>query len=202
MVKDTTTESIILEAARTVFLKKGMAGARMQEIADEAGINKALLHYYYRSKEKLFDRILEEAIGQIADGLNKALEEEQSVTLKLFALVEVYLNVLRDNRYLPLFVLNEMNLNPEKITALIERKIAKHIPGFLKQVREEVEQGLIAPIHPMHLLLNALSLIIFPVAAYPVLSKIGGAGELPVFEAFLDERKPGIKQFITHALRP
>jgi TetR/AcrR family transcriptional regulator len=206
MVKDTNTEHRIYEAARRVFMEKGLSGARMQEIADEAGINKALLHYYFRNKEKLFEGIFSEVIMRISDGLSDTFKMEMDVMGRIHSLVDIYIDVLTVNRYLPLFVLNEMNHNPEKFSQLFAKHIVVHMKKFILQIQDEVERGLIRPIHPVHLLLNTLGLIIFPFAALPVMYKImekaaieGGVPELNI-DDFLKQRKQIVYEFIENAL--
>jgi len=202
MVKDRNTEERILEAARAVFLKKGMVGARMQEIADEAGINKALLHYYFRNKEKLFEGILTEVITRLSTGIKGIFDSDKDVLSKLKDLVDIYIEVLLQNSYLPLFVLNEINHNPERFVTLIKDKIAIHMAKFLFQVQEEVKKGSIRPCNPFHLLVNVLGLIIFPFALHPVIKEIAGEDRTHVTDNFLKERKNEVYSFIENALKP
>jgi AcrR family transcriptional regulator len=202
MVKDKNTEKQILDAARKVFLEKGMSAARMQEIADEAGINKALLHYYYRSKERLFDRIFSEVIEKISSGLKSIFEKEMSILQRINSIVDVYIDVLLENSYLPLFVLNELNHNPERFTDLVKQHIAIHMQKFFVQIEEEANKGLINPIHPVHLLLNVLGLIIFPFATVPLISRIVNDEFKPLLEHLLLERKEVVKTFIENAITP
>jgi TetR/AcrR family transcriptional regulator len=208
MVEDKNTEKRIFDAARRVFLQKGLAGARMQEIADEAGINKALLHYYFRTKEKLFEGIFNDVILRISSGLSVTFEKEMDVLGRIRALVDIYIDVLSENRYLPLFVLNEMSRNPDKFANLFVQHVVVHMQKFIFQILEEVKQGKINPIHPVHLLLNVLSLIIFPFAALPVMTQIiekAGVGKnMPAIDmdSFLKERKQIVYEFIENALVP
>jgi AcrR family transcriptional regulator len=200
MVKDRNTEQVIFDAARRVFLSKGLSAARMQEIADEAGINKALLHYYFRSKEKLFEGIFNEVFNQLSNGIKDLLTNEMTVKTRLKLLVDLYVDTLLQNRYLPLFVLNEMNVRPEKFEALLNKSIAIHLSGFLKQVNEEADKGIIRRVDPRHLLLNVLGMIIFPFAAYPVLKNLFSDHLQTDFDQFLVERKSAIYDFIDYSL--
>src|SRR5690606_202556 len=115
MQKDLTTEQKIVEAAKQVFLEKGMAGARMQDIADRAGINKALLHYYFRSKEKLFEIIFEEAAGTFIPPLNEVFSQTDDLFLMIRHFVATYINTIGENPYIPAFVAHEINQNPDRI---------------------------------------------------------------------------------------
>ncbi|MBN2523867.1 MAG: TetR/AcrR family transcriptional regulator [Bacteroidales bacterium] len=202
MVKDKNTEQRIYEAARKVFLKKGMAGARMQEIADEAGINKALLHYYFRNKEKLFDGIFNEVIERISTGIQSIFELETNVLEKLKEFVNIYVDVLFENRYLPLFVLNEMNQHPDRFSILLKENIVVHMKKFLVQIQEEIEKGTIRAENPVHLLLSVLGLIIFPFAVYPLFKKMLGEELMENTDILLIERKKEICLFIENALKP
>jgi TetR/AcrR family transcriptional regulator len=202
MVKDKNTEKVIFDAARKVFQKKGLDGARMQEIADEAGINKALLHYYFRSKEKLFEGIFTESIGKISMGIQNLFTEDIGVIEKLKALVNIYMDTLSENRYLPLFVLNEINQHPEMFEEILNRSIVIHLKGFLLQVEQEVQSGKIKHVNPIHLLMNVLGMVIFPFAAFPVVSIILNKNTSPDVNQFFVDRKNEIYGFLENALDP
>ena len=202
MVKDSNTENRIIEAARIVFLKKGMTGARMQEIADEAGINKALLHYYFRSKDKLFEHILNEVIRRIAGGLKQMFTKEMTVIERLDSLVDIYVSVLNENRYLPLFVLTEINQNPDRFVRILKEHVVGNMGDFIVQVQQEAEQGLIRPVHPFHLLLSVLGMIIFPIAVYPLMSKISDGAMDHLIKNLLEERREFVKDFVKIAITP
>lgn len=202
MVKDKNTEERIYEAARKIFLKKGMNGARMQEIADEAGINKALLHYYFRNKEKLFEGIFNEVILRLSEGVQGIFESDRDVLSKFKDLVNIYVDVLLENRYLPLFVLNEMNHNPDRISKIFKEKIAVHLGKFVFQIQKEIDAGSIRDCNPFHLIVNVLGLIIFPFAVFPVMKSLAGEEIPSVSESFLTERKNEVYSFIENALKP
>src|ERR1700751_5008479 len=112
-IKTEDTQERILAAAKNIFLTKGMAGARMQDIADEAGINKAMLHYYFRSKEKLFEGIFSELSQQFFPKLVLIFESEESIFRKIEMFVSEYIDQMSRTPYLPIFVLNEINRQPE-----------------------------------------------------------------------------------------
>ena len=116
--KDSGTEQRILEAARNIFIHKGYYGARMQEIADEAGINKALLHYYFRSKDRLFETIFQQSFSKFVPVIGGILAGSDPWQKKIGAFVENYLQLLYSNPYLPQFILNEINRDPEGIRRL------------------------------------------------------------------------------------
>ena len=93
------TENQILKAAREVFIAKGYEGARMQEIADRAGINKALLHYYFRSKEKLFEAVFSEIAMNLFPAMKQLLEAEIGIKEKVTFFIKIYLKTLLENPF-------------------------------------------------------------------------------------------------------
>lgn len=200
MVKDISTEHKILEAAREVFLQKGMGGARMKEIAEEAGINKALLHYYFRTKEHLFDRIFRDAFRQIVGGLLDVMDSDLPLKEKIKELISVYIDTLDQNRYLPSFVLFELNQNPEKLEFLVQAELTETMPKFFMDIMQEVNAGNIRPIHPVHLFLNILGMIIFPYAARPFIGLILRNNLNVDIDQVLDERKEVIYNFVIQSI--
>jgi TetR/AcrR family transcriptional regulator len=127
--KNKNTENQILDAAKNVFQTKGMDGARMQEIADKAGINKAMLHYYYRSKQLLFEAVFKTAFSMLAPQLNKILNDESSIFDKIINFSNNYISFVIKHPYLPNFVIQELNRNPEFLKKLVSEK---HFPNIEK----------------------------------------------------------------------
>jgi TetR/AcrR family transcriptional regulator len=199
--KDDTTQSRILDAAKKVFVLKGMAGARMQDIADEAGINKALLHYYFHNKEQLFEVIFMEAAQKLFPRINQIFASDQPLFEKIESFCEEYITIVIENPYLPLFVLNEINQNPEYFLQKVWAGRSKPNPQkFLEQIEREVKKGHIKRISPLHLLMNLISMTIFPFVAKPMLQKNLGLDELQ-FRAAMEQRKKEIPKFIIDAIR-
>jgi AcrR family transcriptional regulator len=193
------TEEKIKAAARKVFLEKGYAGARTRDIAEEAGINLALLNYYFRSKEKLFDLVMLENMQQFLMALKDVLNDHTiTLNVKIQNIVSNYINLLKSNPDLPLFILSEIRANPQKFASEIKlREIIFH-SHFFMQLRE----ALPANISPMHFLFNLLGLTVFPFIGSPLLK---AAGELndAAFHQLMEERKElipqWIEQMLTHA---
>ena len=125
-----------------------------------------------------------------------------TVLERLNSIVDVYVDILLENRYMPLFVLNEMNQNPERFVCLLQEHVIIHMKSLFEQIQEEVHLGKIKQVHPAHLLLHVLGLIIFPFAAYPLITKIAQEEFKPFLMNFLNDRKKTVKQFITDALTP
>jgi AcrR family transcriptional regulator len=199
--KDQTTEERILKAAKQVFVQKGMAGARMQDIANEAGINKAMLHYYFRNKEKLFEVIFMEAAGKLFPRINAIFSSDQPLFEKIESFCEEYITVIMDNPYLPLFVLNEINQDPEYfMKKVLPGKNRPQPEKFLQQIEREIKKGTIKRISPLQLLMNLLSMTIFPFVAKPMMEKNLGLDDLQ-FRSIMEQRKKEIPKFIIDAIK-
>ncbi len=199
--KDRGTEEIILDAARKVFVRDGMMGARMQDIAEEAGINKALLHYYFRNKELLFEKIFLDAAQQIFPRMNAVFQSEIPLLQKIENFVEAYITVVMENPYLPIFVLNEINRDPERFLKKLWPNHSKPNPApLLKQIQEEVAAGRIKPIDPASLLVNMISLVVFPFVGRPMIQYMIGMDKKQ-FAAFMEQRKQELSRFIIDAIR-
>jgi AcrR family transcriptional regulator len=163
-----TTEEIIINAAKKIFVQKGYAAARMDDIAAEAGINRALLHYYFRSKEKMFEIIFDKAFVQFFSGITGILTSEKSVFEKIPAIVNHELDMLAKMPEIPLFMLGELSREPEKILSKFRMapvSIHAALKEFDRQLVIEREAGLLKPITGFSLLINVMSLCIYPFAA-------------------------------------
>ncbi|TAJ13188.1 TetR/AcrR family transcriptional regulator [Marinilabiliaceae bacterium JC017] len=193
------TEEKILKAARQVFTEKGMAGARMQEIADKAGINKAMLHYYFRSKEKLFDRVFKEAFGLFWPRVDQYLQTTTDLKTLLKAIVTSYIDVLIDQPFLPIFILNELHRNPDHLKRLFF-ETGVDPTQLLEIIKGEMAAGNIVEMDPRELLVNILSLSLFPFAARPLVSRILWDNDQESYVAFLKERKNTVYEFIVRAV--
>ena len=140
MIEEKNTEQKILEAAKSVFLEKGKDGTTMQAIADKAGINKALLHYYFRSKDKLFRKVLEETMSAFLPKIEETFTSEIDFFDKIRMVVKNYISLLYENPFIPAFMLNEINRNPEELFSVIkESGIRPDV--ILAVIEKEVEKG-------------------------------------------------------------
>ena len=162
MIKDISTEEKILNAAKHVFENKGMSGARMQEIADEAKINKSLLHYYYRSKQLLFEAVFKMAFSKLAPQINEIFNSEETIFEKIEKFSNNYTSFMIKHPYLPNFILQELNRNPDFVKELVSTKSFPSIKKFQNQINDAVKNGVIRPIASEQLFINILALNIFP----------------------------------------
>lgn len=198
--KDNTEEKILV-AATDVFVLKGMDGARMQEIADKAGINKALLHYYFRSKEKLFDAIFSRLIGIAFPRLGEVLLSDKPMLEKLSQAIDIYLDLLLKHPFLPAFIIKEMNRDASVIFKFIEKQKFSLEP--IRQVfRDAMDRGEIRKMAPEHLIINLVGLCVFPFAARPMIKHVAFADSERATKQFLKERKNEIKSFVFNSLKP
>jgi AcrR family transcriptional regulator len=195
--KDNSTEEKIKTAAHIVFTKKGFAATRTRDIAEEAGLNLALLNYYFRSKENLFDIIMKENMQRFLKGISGVLNDK-AITLpgKLSIIAENYINMLERNPDLPLFILSEIKANPEKLVVEMNFKEIIIQSDFYGQLREALGNK----INPFHMIMNILSITIFPFAASPIL-KIVGELQQSDFNALMEERKQMIPLWIEAMLK-
>ncbi|MBS1748003.1 MAG: TetR/AcrR family transcriptional regulator [Bacteroidetes bacterium] len=199
-IKQAPAEEKILDAARQVFMAKGMSGARMQDIADAAGINKALLHYYFRSKEKLFERIFIDAFDKLFPKLGSIIESKDTVFKKIELICSEYINQLQLMPYLPVFVISEMNRHPEVFLHQVWGRKKPPLKAFVELINASIKNGEIKPVNPLQVLLNIISLCIFPPMAKPLFQQIAGISKKG-FDEMLEERKKIVPQIIIQPLK-
>ncbi len=194
-----TTEEQILIAARKVFIQKGYDGARMQEIANEAGINKALLHYYFRSKDKLFEQIFTESFQLIRPAFESALGSEPDIRSFLNLFVSGYLQLLEQLPYLPQFVIQELNRDPQRLVGLIgKQKIP--IESIKSLIQKEIDKGVLLPISTEHLMVSTIALIVFPFIAKPIIETVFFNQDQERYNHFIHERRDHIVNFVLGAI--
>ncbi len=207
--RDGETEQKILDAARDVFIRRGTAGARMQEIAREAGVNQALLHYYFRTKERLSLAVFQRIAGRVFPALIATLGADISLEDKVDRLVALYLENLSKTPFLPGYLLSELHHHPERLPQLLTfvmgaepgRVLSPLFEKLGKQIDERVAEGTMRPIAPEQFAINLISLCIFPFAARPMLSVVFGMDDA-AFAAFIEQRKTELPAFFRNALRP
>jgi len=201
MANKISTEQKILDSAQYVFHHKGFDGTRMQEIADKAEINKGLLHYYFKSKEKLFKTVFNFALKQMLEKLNEALIEDNDLFEKIETLVDNYITVMSKNIFIPNFVFQEINRNPEFFNKNF--KMLNELNGIKKfenQIEVEIKKGNIINIDSKQLLINIISLSIFPFVAKPMVKGILSISEKE-FNNIIEERKKEVAQFTINSIR-
>jgi AcrR family transcriptional regulator len=198
-VADNSEERIRI-AARKVFMERGLSGARMQDIADEAGINKALLHYYFRNKEKLFEMIFREAFDNFFPKIAGLIASDISIEEKIEQFCGAYIDMLLDNPYIPLFVLNEVNKQPRQFREKFWKNREPLYKNFGMQIQAAIKKKEIKPVEPAHLFLNMISMCIFPFISKPMWIIATGMDESK-FGEFMKERKKVIPKLIIDSIK-
>jgi TetR/AcrR family transcriptional regulator len=194
------TELKILEAAKQEFIEKGFDGARMQKIAERADINKALLHYYFRSKENLFKGIFREAFGEFIPKIMATFQSDLTFEEKLKGAISGYIDLFIKNPHLPVFVINEMHRNPSLIPEIILNEGAKP-EILLLAIEKELKKMKVKHITSVHLIVNILSMCIFPFAASPIITGVLFQNNKAAYHQFIQERKQIIFDFIMNSLK-
>lgn len=195
------TEEKIFDAATEVFIAKGMDGARMQDIADLAGINKALLHYYYRTKEHLFNAVFEKLSGAMFAKFSPLFDKELPIEDKIRFFFKEHISFMQKNQRLPAFVLNEMNRNPERMKKFLKNIDIKRVMETLFEMhREELKNYNITEENIPQFITTVISISIFPFAAKGILEGIFGKMKIN-FDEFLAERKDYAADFVINAIK-
>lgn len=193
-----TTKEKIISAAKAEFHQKGFAGARMQEIADRCGINKALLHYHFKSKDVLFRAVLLSGIMEVFPSVLSTLNSELPLKQKLETVVELYIDNIARNPELPRFVLHELGQNPNFIAEVMPG-VSTRPTAFMAQVNEAAERGEIRAVNPIQLLADIIGLCVFPFIGKPMLQFISGMNDKG-FTEFISARKQHVKQLLVGGL--
>ncbi len=195
--KNASAEEKIKEAARRVFTQKGYAATRTRDIAEEAGLNLALINYYFRSKEKLFDIIMLEHIQLFVHSIMGLVNDpETTLRQKIEALICHYIDMLVQNPGLPLFVINEINKDPKKLVAKVGVTDMGNSELVIARQWRELAAAKKITINPIHILMNAVSLTIFPFVGSPLIRNRTGI-DLEEFNTLMQERKKLIPMWVS-----
>lgn len=197
-------ESRVIEAAKRVFVRKGYEATKMGDIALEVGISRTAMHYYFRTKEMLFDAIFGQLMDALLPNIGVIVSEPTSFLEKIPKIVEQYTAMIQANPLFPIFVVNEFNRDPEHLYKTILKDPEKVKPLLLlqKQMREEMERGLLKKVPLVYTASTLLSLIVFPMLARNPLTSAFFEGDPRKFEDFLQERKAFITDVMVRLLTP
>lgn len=190
-----SAEEKIKEAARKVFTQKGFAATRTRDIAEEAGLNLALLNYYFRSKEKLFEIIMKEKMQQLFGIISPILNDDTlTIEKKIDQLIAQYIDMLLQNPDMPIFVLSEIRNNSDLFKKM---QVGKLIQGshFVLQLKEK-QPG----IQPLQFIISMLGMVIFPFVSKPVFKSVGALNEQSFVE-MMEERKTLIPLWVKAMLK-
>ena len=198
---DRQTEEKIFEAATDVFVDKGMDGARMQDIAIHAGINKALLHYYFRTKDQLFNAVFEMIARKILKIFAPVFDENLSLEAKIRFFFKEHITFLQENPKLPGFILNEVNRNPNRIKKLLKNiDFDKLWQELYKQHKNELENYNITEASMPQLMISIVAISVFPFAARGIIKGI--LDKLGIdFNKYIEERKEYAAEFVIRSIK-
>lgn len=195
----------ILQAAEEEFLTAGYAGARTTNIAKRAGVTHAMLHYYFQSKDNLFEMVFRQKAGMFFGSFATIMEQPLPFTEKISSLIEAHLAILKVHPGIPVFLISEVTKNPDLMKAVIEQD-AKNNPFtkfrrlFEKEIRKAVQQQIIRPVEPIEVLMMIFSLNIFPVLARPILLTAGIVSEKR-YRQMMAQRSRRVTAFVMDAIK-
>lgn len=188
MAEEQQTEKVIKDKARILFFQKGFLNATTQEIADEAGVNRALIHYYFRSREQMLDLLLEETLQEKKDRVRSILAAPLPFREKIARYINAVVDYGLTYPYLENFIISETARYPDKVKLLCNKDKVKAIELIREQLEEEVKLKKIAPISPENFMVNLSALCNYPLLAKPILQIIHGMSDA-AYRKFLLERK-------------
>ncbi len=200
MAKSRNTEQKIFDAATELFLEKGVDRTSVREIATKAGINLALMNYYFRSKENLFDAIFTQLVKKNSEELIRILNSELELEEKIRQYVYVYIDMLSENPLLVSFVMAILHRSRERITEMKAISNLYATDQFTKQLIDEAKKGNIRRTDPTHFFVDMLSLIAFPFAIKMLVMDKNNITE-EEFMLFIQERKARVPEMLIDSLR-
>jgi TetR/AcrR family transcriptional regulator len=196
-----TTEDAILQAAHKMFKQKGLAGASVQDIADEAGTTKSMVNYYFRSKEKLFENIFQIELRNFFSNIAAFVGADIPLKEKIEKIVAYDIDLMGQFPDLPVFIINEANRNPEIVFKNLEKlQPARLLKKLDEQIAAEAKKGVIKRITAEELVVNIQSMTIFPILAKPMIVKIMGLSEKS-YQQMLQSRKKTIVETIWQSIK-
>lgn len=199
-----TMENRILEAAKQVFIRKGYEATKMSDVATEAGIGRTALHYYYRTKDMLFDAIFDQLMDSLLPDLGVIIDEKLPFLEKLPKIIERYVNTLQKNPLFPIFVINELQRDPEHIYRSVLKDLPRVEPimRLHAQLMDEMERGLIKKMPLYYMATTLISLLVFPLLVRNPVTVLFMNGDPGKYDEFLQERIPFVTDIMIRLLTP
>ena len=200
-LKEKNTEEKILEAAKSAFMKHGLYGAKMQDIANEAGINKALLHYYFRNKEKLFDEVFEGALSKYFEQMLVFSDTSIPVIERLFIYVDNIIDFFSEYPQMSMFIIKEISINPELFYIKVQNIKKDKGVHLIALLNEGMQNKEIPEIDPTVLMMNIHSLCAYPFLASPIFKAIEKSSGISFEDEENQKLKNSVKEFISFKLK-
>ena len=195
-MKESATEELIINTAKNIFFFKGNYHATTQDIADAAGVNRALIHYYFRTREQLMETVLKVAMTKMNERLYLITQSQVAFKEKISNLIHIIVEGMMETPYLENFVVNEYNrlnltcaINPHK--DLIENCLA----AFLNELEEEMQKGTIPTMEPLHFVINLVALCAYPISMRPLIQSTFGLQD-EYYQQFIQDQKKNISKMI------
>lgn len=200
MNNEQNSEEKILEAAEKIFMRDGYDGARMQAIADEAGINKALLHYYFRSKDMLFEKIFAKKVAIFFPNITDIMTDKNSTFIeKMSGFVEKYIQLLRQYPYLPLFVISTINKsNNQSFIKGFPFEVYRHVMGAYV---EAVAKGEVRQVNIIQFMLSVMGMCAFPFIGKPLVKALIQIDDNQ-YDQLMEHRIKEVQSYIRILLQP
>lgn len=197
-------ESRIIEAAKRVFVRKGYEATKMSDVALEVGIGRTAMHYYFRTKEMLFNAIFDQLIDSLLPNVGMIMDEPTTCLEKVPKIVEQYMAVLEANPLLPIFVVNEFNRDPEHVykAVLKDRGRVSPMLRLQRQLLDEMNRGMLKRVPLVYVASTLMSLVVFPMLVRNPLTTIFFGGNPGKFDEFMGERKAFITDVMLGLLTP
>lgn len=186
--EEAQTEKLIKEKAKILFFQKGFLNATTQEIADEAGVNRALIHYYFRSREQMLETLLDETLQEKKERIRGILASGLPFREKMASYINTVVDYGLAYPYLDNFIISETARRPDKVKLFCAKDRLKSADFIREQLEAEISKGKIAAISPEHFMVNLSALCNYPLLAKPVLQTIHGMTDA-AYRKFLLERK-------------
>jgi len=192
-VLDVSTEEKIKSAAKKLFTKNGFEATRTRDIAEEAGINLALLNYYFRSKQKLYEVVMRENIALFLGGILESIQQMKELPLeeKIELIVERYIDMLLVNPDLPMFILSVVRtkeFEQNESNDPLFKSMRQMRTYFMESIQQEIQKERIKKVHPLHIIANLMGLVVFPFATSTMLQSRTVVSKKE-FEQLMQERK-------------
>lgn len=191
------TRAAVAAAAQAEFIERGFDGARMQAIANRAGVNKALLHYHFQSKETLFAHVFAANAQQVFPRVQLALEQAPDFVSAACAFVDIYIGHLRNNPQAPFFFISVARSNPQLFAKVVATFPQELIAAYQRSLRRRE----VARHDPLHLFISIMSMCAFPFLARPVLQQLFSMDEATMHD-FFAQRAAEVKHHVQRLLQP
>lgn len=200
--KKESSRDRILDAAHRVFIRRGTVGARTQEIADEAGVPKGLLHYHFGTKQALADAVLHRTVGAFLPPVFALLADgSRPLAERLRDLVARYVAFHAAHPYIAPYVVGELHADPARVLRLLPTHAPDALRALDRELSAAVRRGEVRAVPARHLVFHLMGMIMFPFLARPVVAHLLGLDDAGV-GAFLRERADAIPEFVLAGLRP